>query len=476
MSPRRESIRSRYAAAKYLAAAAAGVVVASVISARARRAGRPAANPEAGVLEPAVPETQTPHTATADRKGGIGLRLSLAAVAVAAGFGAAVAARHQSDIADGSLLLTSMLLSGLALRGLRLFDHRFFFVVLFGFFAAMTVAAGRVAIIDYQQLTDPGQLLLLAAFSLCGLAILFLVVTSWVPGWRYRESALLALLTLALGGLSLHGLNLITSVLDMPVVSGSVILYADQPAGQQLRLYFHVAPLPISEFPGQEYMELVDPSTNTRPSSWAVLLTGDARLMNVTTDAHQKTLEETLAGGASTTDLSGSGPEPEPGQLFWGQLAPGDFSLISGEPIASYISVNATETAVSLPDFMVGSDQNTDKATMSAITRGLGAPRTSPGGLSIGVDAGSVSPLDEAVTAVPPLTNPSELSWTFNAETAPAYKLIDQNALDSQNSYSFALAVLLGVAGAGLLASIQALVSTAGDSRKEQPNTPRRLR
>ncbi len=107
-----------------------------------------------------------------------------------------------------------------------------------------------------------------------------------------------------------------------------------------------------------------------------------------------------------------------------------------------------------------------------AIARDLGTPGTSPGGLSIGVDAGHVSPLDTQVTAIPPLTDPYQLSWTFDTETAPEYKLVDQNAQDSLNSYSFALAVLLGAAGAGLLGSIQALVSTAA-SRKEPPGTHR---
>jgi hypothetical protein len=58
---------------------------------------------------------------------------------------------------------------------------------------------------------------------------------------------------------------------------------------------------------------------------------------------------------------------------------------------------------VALPDFDVGSVINTDPASLSAIARSLGTPGTPPGGLSIGVDAGSVSPLDTQVTAIPAL-------------------------------------------------------------------------
>jgi hypothetical protein len=392
-------------------------------------------------------------------------------MATVAADGAGLAARHQAYIAVGSLLLTSMLFSGRALRGFRPSGHLFVFGMLLSLFALVTAFSAMAVAAGYQQFTDPGQLLLLAVFSLCALAILFMVVMSWLPGWRYREPALLALLTLALGGLSLHGLNLITSVLDIPATTGSVILYADQPTSQHLQVNFQVTPIPFPNppFPNFVRMEIVDPSTNDKPSSWALLLTGDARLTNVTTLAHQQTVEETLAGGASTA--LPEGPVSEPGQLFWDRLTPGEASLIIGQPITSYISFNATESAVSLPDFMVGSKQNTDNATMSTIIKDLGTPGTSSSGLSFDVDAGSVSPLNEVVTAIPPLTDPSELSWTFDTETAPAYKVIEQDALDSQTSYSFALAVLLGVAGAGLLASIQALVSAAA-SRKEPPATP----
>jgi hypothetical protein len=79
-----------------------------------------------------------------------------------------------------------------------------------------------------------------------------------------------------------------------------------------------------------------------------------------------------------------------------------------------------------------------------------------------------VSLLDTQVTAFPTLADPRLLSWTFHTETAPTYKLVDQNAQDSLNSYSFALAVLLGGAGACLLADLQAVLSAA-TSRKEQP-------
>jgi len=223
-----------------------------------------------------------------------------------------------------------------------------------------------------------------------------------------------------------------------------------------------VTPSPQSGIPTYEFMDIVNPS-KTRTASWAVLLTGDARLNRLKAsgpDVH----DQTLTGRHVTTGVLAEAP----GRLLWGRLPPGSTEQITGYPRASYISRDTTETAVSLPDFDVGSFLNTDSVTLSAIARKLGTPGTSPGGLSIGVDAGSASPLDTEITALPPLTDPGLLSWTFSTNTAPEYKLVDQNAQDTLNSYSFALAVLLGAAGACLLASLQSVVSTAS-AQRERP-------
>jgi len=209
-------------------------------------------------------------------------------------------------------------------------------------------------------------------------------------------------------------------------------------------------------------MDINNPSTNSKSASWAVLMTGGAKLTHLGSRGG-KVHEQTLSGQSLGTGVLAQ----TTGQLFWGQLVPGGVVQVTGQPVASYVNRDATETAVALPDFDLGSTINTDPATLSSIAEKLGTPGTSPGGLSIGVDAGSVSPLNTQVTAIPALADPSALSWTFQTDTAPAYKLVDQNAQNSLNSYSFALAVLLGAAGACLLAGLQTLVGKTR-SRKEQ--------
>jgi len=241
-----------------------------------------------------------------------------------------------------------------------------------------------------------------------------------------------------------------------------VLFYAAQLSSQPLYLNFNVTPSAGSDIPTSEFMDIVNPSTNRRPAAWAVLLTGGARLTHLDTRGSD-VREQELSGRAVTTGVLAEAP----GQLLWGEVPPGGVEQFSGQPLASYISRDATETAVSLPDFDLGSPLNTDPVTLSNIARDLDTPVTSPGGFSIGVDAGTVSPLNTQVTAIPALSDPALLSWTFQTNTAPTYKLVDQTAQDSSNSYSFALAVILGAAGACLLASSQSLVSTA-TSRKEQ--------
>jgi hypothetical protein len=97
------------------AAAAAGALVGSAISA-ARHDGRPAVAREAGPDKPTVPEwraSRPVRRATPRRR----TRIFLTIGAVLARAGAAVAAAFHTDIAVGGLLLTSLALSGVAVRG-----------------------------------------------------------------------------------------------------------------------------------------------------------------------------------------------------------------------------------------------------------------------------------------------------------------------------------------------------------------------
>ena len=359
----------------------------------------------------------------------------------------AAAALHQ-DIAAGGLLLMSLALSGIAVRGRGMSRSSGTFMASGMVFATVSLASGWAAAAGYQRITDPDQLLLLAVFGVSALTVLVLAVASWLPDWDYREPTMLILQALALGGLSLHGLALLNSSLSVPGISGYVLFYADQPPSQPLYLNVNVTPSPGPGTPTFEFMDIVNPSTNSKPASWAVLLTDGARLTHLA-NSGPKVHEQEVSGHAVTTGALAEAS----GQLLWGQVAPGAVEQFTGEPIDSYVSHDATQTAVALPDFDLGSVLNTDPATLSGITRYLGAPLTSPGGLSIGVDAGFVSLLNTQVTAFPALADPRFLSWTFHTETAPTYKLVDQDAQDSLNSYSFALAVLLGAAGACLLAS-----------------------
>jgi hypothetical protein len=382
---------------------------------------------------------------------------------VLAGVGAAAATALHWDIAVGGLLLMSLALSGVAVRGPGPSRSPSIFIAAGAVFVAVSIASGGMVLIGYQQVVDPDQLLLLAVFGVCALTVLVLAVTSWLPNWNYREPVLLIMQAVALGGLSLHGLALLRSTLTVPGISGYVLFYADQPSGQPLYLNVGVTPSPGPGTPTFEFLDIVNPSGNSKPASWAVLLTGGARLTHL--DARgPKVHEQALSGHAVRFGALALAS----GQLLWGQVAPGGTAQVTGQPLNSYVSRDATQTAVSLPDFDLGSVLNTDSATLSAITRDLGAPRTSPGRLSIGVDAGSVSLLNTQVTAFPALTDPRFLSWTFHTETAPTYKLVDQDAQNSLNSYSFALAVLLGAAGACLLAGLQSLVRTA-KPQKERP-------
>jgi hypothetical protein len=161
-----------------------------------RGAGRTASNPDTGTAGPPAARTKEPlpaHHATASSRTG----LYLTAVAALAAVGAAVVAVRHIDIAAGFLLLVSMIFCGLVVRGPRPAGRPPATAVSGLLFCLVTTVSAMAAITGYQQISNPDQLLLLAVFSLCALAVVFMVVASWLPRWRYREPAVLALLTLA---------------------------------------------------------------------------------------------------------------------------------------------------------------------------------------------------------------------------------------------------------------------------------------
>jgi hypothetical protein len=182
-------------------------------------------------------------------------------------------------------------------------------------------------------------------------------------------------------------------------------------------------------------------------------MTGDARLTHITAGP-ARLQRQTLAGhGVSLGALAEA-----PGQLLWGRLPSGASEEINGQPLSTWAGATASQTAVSLPTFAPGSIQYTDTATLAAIARDLRVRATSPGGISITVDAGNVDPLDTVVRAIPPTTDPYHLYWISSTSIAPAYALKDENAQRVLDNYSFALAIVLGAAGAGLLASVQTII------------------
>ena len=233
-----------------------------------------------------------------------------------------------------------------------------------------------------QRITDPDQLLLLAVFGVSALTVprLGRGVLAARLGLQRADHAHFA----GAGPRRALAARARPSQFlpSVPGISGYVLLYADQPPSQPLYLNVNVTPSPGPGTPTFEFMDIVNPSTNSKPASWAVLLTDGARLTHLA-NSGPKVHEQEVSGHAVTTGALAEAS----GQLLWGQVAPGAVEQFTGEPIDSYVSHDATQTAVALPDFDLGSVLNTDPATLSGITRYLGAPLTSPGGLSIGFDA-----------------------------------------------------------------------------------------
>jgi hypothetical protein len=384
----------------------------------------------------------------------------LVLAAILAGAASGVAALQRHVVWADVLLLIALTFSALAVHG----PNRRSGMVVFGIgaalFCVLSVSSVSAVSSAVAQVTTPAALLVLGLFALVVAAVVVGVAASWLPRRRYVEPAALGIFTLIVGALSLQGLHLLSVPASMPTTNGFAMLYTRQAPGEKLYLDVTVGPLAEAEaFEGF----VIDNPTGNRPVPWALLIAGDARL------AHR----DPLSPGVREQPLTLSGQvtgdsHKAPAQLFSGTLRSGTTQGISGLAIGSFSNASTSRTAVSLPDYGSGAYYPLDLPTAIAVVRALHGTITIPPRISVSVDAGNVNPFNTDVHAIPPLTDPAKLSWNTSTYVGPQYTTSDQNAAAENSNYLFALAILLAVAGSGLLASLQAALHAASAGKKDE--------
>lgn len=360
------------------------------------------------------------------------------------------------------IFLISMSFLAFMLRGPAL-RHKLPIVgILLFFFCTELLIALVGAVNDFAKSTDALYILRLNIFITLAASIAVFLAVTWLRSWRFIESVAIGLISILLGALCFPGLSFLTEGIASPGPTGSALFFASGKASQDITLFASVSG--SQSLPYGEYFQVNNVSR--RPISWALLVAGGARL--ITRKLRDEPYNDlSVSSGVMRYDLMASGitlntpGENAPAELFTGFLNPGSFATISGAPTGVFADFTGDRTAVMLPEYGQGVLTDLGRNTVKAVVGAVGSIPTyrSAAHFTVKVTSGPILSLDSIVSDnLTPIRNSlvqGNLSWAIHRPEAIGYATVNQTAADDATNLLFVFAVLLGVAGAGVIASLQ---------------------
>jgi hypothetical protein len=380
----------------------------------------------------------------------------------------------------GSLLIVALCFSAYSARKRAKPNNnplRFFPVYLFVLqFTVIPVTIAHVLFIGPYSTTDPVTLILLLAFGLIGFGLALFVGVTYLPKWPYAEPLALGIVAIVLGGMCLPGLRVFTRPLDFPSTDGIALLFATGPADQKLYLRVRLLGLNIPATFQEPISEEFHISTSEGSSvNWALLVAGDAQLTKSTVDwdSSHNIRYKIFKGQTAEGDYSGTL------ELFSGTVSNKSPTWVDGDVDTDYVNRVTDHSAALLPDYGQGYATTncpggrdaddclaglTSGPTAEAVTRALGGrpTRRSLNAFVVNVDGGVFWPDDSIENSRPqPLTKrpePNFVRWSEAGNIQVSYNTVAKSITNDTTGILFVFAILLGVAGAGILGAIQATV------------------
>lgn len=410
------------------------------------------------------PVSSSSSLTTADRRderaqrGSAGRRASSWAsliVATSSGVGSAAVALSGHALLAQILVLLSMAICALTLRGPERLTGLFVTISLSILLSAEVLVSGAAILQGFDSSTSALYLLQLTIFSILALGIIVCLGATWSSAWDFTEPVAIGLVALSLGALCVPGLYYLSQEIYSPYLTGSALLFTTGVPSQNVALYASA-----SGIGGEEAFQVSNLSK--KPVRWALLVAGAARVLDY---------QLTPRSGAATANLiaSGSGLNSDQNdvdaQLFSGNLSGNGSSLsISGTSAGSFADSTTDRTAVALPDFGQGLLSEVSSKTGNEIIRVLGSIPIfrPPPDFTAYISSGPLFPLDSVTSvSLAPTQDPDNqrnLEWTIHGSAQINYSTVNQGSADSDSNLLFVFAVLLGVAGASVLASLQSAI------------------
>jgi hypothetical protein len=290
-------------------------------------------------------------------------------------------------------------------------------------------------------------------FGIFAFGILVCLVATWLRSWRFTESVGVGLVAVALGALCLPGLRLLTQQVKPPYQTGSALLFASGQPDQSLQLFVTVSG--VQETSQSESFQVRNLSKH--PIRWVLLIVGGARMHRYWIDPGVRVNDLAAAGSyLNTPDTTA------PSQIFYGSLGAGATVFVNGISAERFADSNSHETGVTLPSYGEGFISELSPATKTAVINTLGEQPTVRR-RSLFTTRVVTTPIFPDDTVTSPGLNPSDappdaLEWKVHDPYPLDFTITNQQAAEAVSNFMFAFAILLGVAGAGVMASLQGAI------------------
>jgi hypothetical protein len=298
--------------------------------------------------------------------------------------------------------------------------------------AITSIFAGPLAMLEF------------ALVGVFGAGIILVAAVSWLKGIHYIEPLAIGLLSLVLALLCLPGLQLLIQPESSPYVSGQALLFATGSSRQGLDLKIQADP--IVGAPALETLDVENVSAH--PIRWALLLIDDARLRNFKATPGRKPVSFGFE------------------QIFSGYDGPhATAQMASGKSWVSFAGSGTDPAVVAFPSYAPGVLSNIDIESQRKIVTALGRKPELRISKAFSVSLSSTAfAAGSSIVQVRPAPSAfgtsaqGSLSWTSHTQLSPFFVAADPTSESADNDFLFVFAILMGVAGAGILASVQAAI------------------
>jgi hypothetical protein len=377
-------------------------------------------------------------------------------------FGAGFAYHTGYFVAGWSAWIAAMALSAFMLRGpKRRFSHLTTIVLMVIFYIQLLVAILSTTT-SIDSVGSASSLLEATFYGIAVLGILLCFGATWLRGWRFTEPLAIGLMAVTIGSFCLWGLRFITAEASPLYTTGSALLFATGLPNERLGLSARM--FGDQNFPGASQLyqgneRLQVSNSSSHEVHWALLVVGAAR-MHIPRERFTIKHASLLASGSGLN----SGSVTVPSQLFYGKLDPYSGVTISGSPVGTFFDATPDKSVVSLPNYGEGRLLNLSEATRSAVVTVLGANPTYRDSLYFAAQiiSAPTSPFNSIVATsrspVQSTDTPGSLHWKVHDTEAIQYEIQDPGSTDVTNNVLYVFAVLLGVAGAGIVGALQSMV------------------